>query len=229
MATFILIHGAYQDGWVWQPLAKNLKQAGHEVRCPPLDGCAERAHQVRSGITTETHGDEIAQLLFYEDLTDVTLVAPSNGGMVMAKAAELARDRVAKVIFVSAVALQDGERLSDVAERKNAFDTPVASGPPRSDVTGRIFKNLEEPIKSWAIERYTLHPIACLTEPVELKHFWKQQWDATVIWCKQSVNPSKEHQKRAADTLGARWFELDTGHYPMLTEPDALASLILSS
>jgi hypothetical protein len=28
--------------------------------------------------------------------------------------------------------------------------------------------------------------------------------------------------------LKARWYELDTGHYPMLTEPKALAGLIMA-
>jgi hypothetical protein len=28
------------------------------------------------------------------------------------------------------------------------------------------------------------------------------------------------HQRRAADRLGAKWTELDTGHYPMLSTPD---------
>ena len=41
---------------------------GAQVYAPSLDGCGERKHQVRPGITTETHADEIAQLLFYEDL-----------------------------------------------------------------------------------------------------------------------------------------------------------------
>jgi len=227
MATIVLIHGAYQGGWIWQPTAEVLRKAGHEVHCPTLDGCAERAHQIRPGITTETHADEVAQLLFYEDLTDVILVGTSSGGMVMAKAAEMARDRVAKVVLADALALMDGERIGDFVQRKTAIDTPLASGPPRSDVVGRLFKDLEEPVKSWAIERYTLHPIACMTEPVELKRFWTQDWDAAVIWCRQSVNPPEAQQRRAAETLGARWHELDTGHYPMLSEPEALARLIV--
>ncbi len=48
-----------------------------------------------------------------------------------------------------------------------------------------------------------------------------------MIWCKQSVNPPVAHQRRAAETLKARWYELDTGHYPMLTEPKALAELMM--
>src|SRR5215813_4640889 len=68
MTTFVLIHGSYQGGWIWQRVAGRLHAAGHTVYAPTLDGCAERKHQVRAGITTETHAAEIAEMLFYEDL-----------------------------------------------------------------------------------------------------------------------------------------------------------------
>src|SRR5918993_4750614 len=102
MATFVLVHGAYQGGWIWQPVATRLRAAGHTVYAPTLDGCAERQHLVRAGITVETHAREIAQLLFYEDLHDVALVGTSSGGMVVVKAAEQARDRIAHLAFVDA-------------------------------------------------------------------------------------------------------------------------------
>ncbi len=226
MATIVLIHGAFQGGWIWQPTARLLRAAGHMVYTPTLDGCAERAHQLRLGITTETHADEIAGLLFYEDIEDAVLVGTSSGGMIMAKAAEMARERVGRLVFADALALQDGERIADIVERRNVVDTSLASGPPRSDVLGRLFLELEEPVKQWAVDRYTLHPRACMHEPVELKKFWSQQWTASVIWCSRSQNPPKHHQQRCADMLGARWHELDTGHYPMLSEPEALARII---
>jgi hypothetical protein len=47
---------------------------------------------VRASINTESHAAEIADLLFYEDLKDVVLAGTSTGGMVMARAAELARN-----------------------------------------------------------------------------------------------------------------------------------------
>ena len=227
MATIVLIHGAYQGGWIWQPTAKILREAGHTVYAPTLEGCAERRHQLRPGITTETHADEVANLLFYEDINDAIMVGTSSGGMVMAKACEMARERVGRVVFADALALQDGERIADFVDRKTAINTDLASGPPRSDVFGRLFKELEEPVKSWAIDRYTLHPIACMRDPVELKAFWGQKWDAAVIYCTESINPPQSHQRSAADTLGAQWHELVTGHYPMLSEPEALAKLIV--
>ena len=55
MATFLLIHGSYQGGWIWKPVAQLLRAAGHAVYAPTLDGCGgRRASQVRAGITTET-------------------------------------------------------------------------------------------------------------------------------------------------------------------------------
>ena len=91
MTTFVLIHGAYQGGWIWQPTAARLRAAGHLVYAPSLDGCGERRHSLRPGITTAAHATEVADLLFYNDLRDVTLAGTSAGGMVICRTAELAR------------------------------------------------------------------------------------------------------------------------------------------
>ena len=44
----------------------------------------------------------------------------------------------------------------------------------------------------------------------------------------RAANPGEAHQRRCAEDLKARWHELDTGHYPMLSMPDELTQLILS-
>jgi hypothetical protein len=62
--------------------------------------------------------------------------------------------------------------------------------------------------------------------PVKLTDFWASSWDATVIWCRRAVNPGEAHQRRAAEHLKAKWLELDTGHYPMLSMPAELTKLI---
>jgi pimeloyl-ACP methyl ester carboxylesterase len=227
MTTFVLIHGAYQGGWIWKPVGAQLIAAGHRVLAPTLDGCAERKSQVRAGITTESHAAEIADLLFYEDLSDVVLAGTSTGGMVMAAAAEKARDRVARLVFADALALLDGEALPDIVKRPTAINTALTSGPSRHDFETRLFVDLDPKTRAWAIERCTPHPIATMQAPVKLPRFWDQPWNASVIWCKRSTNPPQAHQRRAADRLKARWHELDTGHYPMLSEPAALARLIM--
>ncbi len=228
MATYVLLHGAYQGGWIWQRVAPYLRAAGHTVFAPTLDGCAERRQTLRPGIDTESHAAEIAELLFYEDLHDVVLAGTSCGGMVAARVAETARDRIGRIVLADALALFDGETVADHVKRPGSVTDAVGTGPSRDDAANRMFVSLDSATKDWALARYTPHPVAAMANPVKLASFWRQDWNASVIWCRQSVNPPVSHQRRAAETLKARWYELDTGHYPMLTEPKALAGLMMA-
>ncbi|HXO90198.1 MAG TPA: alpha/beta hydrolase [Stellaceae bacterium] len=230
MTNFVLIHGANQGGWIWQPTATRLRAAGHLVHTPSLDGCAERRHSLRPGITTATHATEIAELMFYEDLRDVVLAGTSAGGMVLCRAAELARERIARLVFVDALALFDGERIGQIVNRTTTrVTTALAVGPSREDAESRMFAALDPALREWALARYTPHPIAAMEEPVELKSFWSQTWPTTVIRCRRSANPPEAHQRRTAEKLNGKYLELDAGHYPMLTDPDALAPLLMSA
>jgi pimeloyl-ACP methyl ester carboxylesterase len=228
MATYVLIHGAYQGGWIWKPVATRLRAAGHTAHAPTLDGCAERRHAVRPGITNATHGQEVAQLLFYEDLSDVVLVGTSSGGMVISKAAELARDRIARLVFLDALALLPGERVDQIVKRARPNQTSaLTTGPTRADAEQRLFADLEPETRAWALARYTPHPVEALEGAMELDGFWSAPWSATVIRCRRSVNPPEGHQRRTAERLKAGWHELDAGHYPMLSHPEELTRLLL--
>jgi pimeloyl-ACP methyl ester carboxylesterase len=227
MATFVLVHGAYQGGWIWKPVVERLRAGGHVVYAPTLDGCAERHAQIRPGITVATHAQEIAGLMFYEDLNDVVLVGTSSGGMVICKAAELAADRIARLAFVDALALLPGERIADIVKRPAPVSTDVATGPSREDAEGRMFADLDPALRAWALARYTLHPIAAMNDPMVATSFWDRAWPAAVIRCRRAANPPEAHQRRTAERLKARWFELDTGHYPMLSQPDELTGLLV--
>jgi pimeloyl-ACP methyl ester carboxylesterase len=227
MATYVLIHGAYQGGWIWKPVVTRLRAAGDVAHAPTLDGCAERRHLIRQGITVGTHAQEIAQLLLYEDLSDVVLVGTSSGGMVVQKAADLARERINRVVFVDALALMPGERVDDIVKRATPNETTdIATGPTRADAESRLFRDLDAATRAWAIARITPHPIAALEAPMVATTFWDQAWSATVIRCRRAVNPPEAHQRRTAERLKAAWHEMDTGHYPMLSEPEELTRLL---
>lgn len=229
MTTFVLVHGSYQGGWIWQRVAKRLRDAGHEVYAPTLDGCAERRHQVRPGIDATSQGQEVADLLFYEDLRDVVMVGTSSGGMVVCRAAELAKDRIARLVFVDALALFDGERIRDIVTRSTAVTSGLTSGPSREDAEQRLFADLEPATRAWALDRYTPHPVGVSDTPVKLDSFWSQRWPTTVIWCRRAPNPGEAHQRRTAERLGGKWLELDTGHYPMLSVPAELSAMLANA
>jgi pimeloyl-ACP methyl ester carboxylesterase len=226
MTTFVLVHGSYQGGWIWQRVAARLRAAGQAVYAPTMDGCGERRHALRSGIDTSTYVTEIADLLFYEDLHDVVLVGTSSGGMVVCGAAERMRHRVARLVLVDALALFNGERTRDIVKRANTPAGP-AWAPSREDAEKGLFADLDPATRAWVLDRYTPHPVGTSETPVRLTDFWDQQWNATVIWCRQAANPGEAHQRRAAARLGAKWLELDTGHYPMLSMPDELTRMLM--
>jgi pimeloyl-ACP methyl ester carboxylesterase len=228
MATYVLLHGAYQGGWIWQRVTPHLRAAGHTVFAPTLDGCGERHHALRPGIDTESQAAEVSKLLFFEDLHDIVLVGTSCGGMVAARVAETTRERIGRIVLADALALFNGEAVSDHVKRAGAVTDALGTGPTREDAANRMFVSLDEPTKNRALDRCTPQPVAAMAAPVKRDSFWQQSWTASVIWCRQSVNPPLAHQKRAADTLKAKWYELDTGHYPMLTEPRALAGLMMA-
>ena len=107
------------------------------------------------GISVESHAEELAELLFFEDLDDVIAVGTSTGGMVLCRLAELARERIGKVVFTDALALFDGEALPDIVTRKNAVTTEYGTGPTDGDLKGRLFADLRDDVRDWASARST--------------------------------------------------------------------------
>jgi len=149
--------------------------------------------------------------------------------MVICRAAELAGDRIARLVFVDALALLPGERVADIVNRPAANEvTDLTTAPSRQDAEGRMFADLEPATRAWTLARYTPHPIAALEAPMAPTNFWGHTWKASVIRCRRARNPPESHQRRTAERLKASYTEMDTGHYPMLSEPDELARLLMA-
>src|SRR5262245_8287705 len=100
MSTFVLVHGSHQGGWIWKPVGERRMARGHVVYRPTLQGSAERRRQLTPDLTLADHGAELADLIFYEDLSDVVLVGTSIGGMVVCSAAPAVADRIKRLIFI---------------------------------------------------------------------------------------------------------------------------------
>ena len=133
MTNFVLVHGSYQGGWIWQHVAARLRAGGtHGVRADARWLRRAAASVARRTSTPRRYGTEIAELLFYEDLRDVVLVGTSSGGMVVCRAAEQMRDRVGRLVLVDALALFNGERTRDIVNRS----APGAVRPGRRTVAG---------------------------------------------------------------------------------------------
>jgi pimeloyl-ACP methyl ester carboxylesterase len=229
MTTYVLVHGSYQGSWIWKPVAERLEHAGHRVYRPTLDGSAERRRRVDGGLTLEEHGAELADLLFYEDLSDVVLVGTSIGGMVVAQAAPDVAERIKRLIFIDALVPLPGESVPTINSRAPYDPAQRVYGPPPEQAGGeRIFAELPPDVRAWAAARYTQQAIGPTDTPVDLREFWSRSWQVDVLRCARSPAPPEAHQRRTAERLGGTYAEIDAGHYPMLSHPAEIAEYLLA-
>jgi pimeloyl-ACP methyl ester carboxylesterase len=107
--TFVLVHGAFQTGDTWEPVAAELRRHGHTVHTPTLAGHGPGAALDLS------HDDGVASLVGYlreHDLSDVVLVGHSIAGSFIAKAAEQLPGAIKRLVFQNAFVPADGNPLA---------------------------------------------------------------------------------------------------------------------
>ncbi|MCK8463744.1 alpha/beta hydrolase [Aliiroseovarius sp. S1339] len=101
--TFVLVHGAFVGGWYWDPVANGLRQKGHRVFAVDLTGHGTKADENGPDVTIDQHIRDVVEAI--EDSGEpVILVSHSYGGRPATGAWDVARDQIAAVIFVEAVA-----------------------------------------------------------------------------------------------------------------------------
>lgn len=227
-APIVLVHGMWMGGWSWRKVAAPLRAAGHEVYAPSLTGTGDRGHLARPGITIDTIGRDIANVIEYADLRGVTLVMTSSGGLAGARAAELVADRIGRLILVDALIPQPGSSAVEAVDLEwRALldpDTDLIGVRPAS--RERLAPQLSPEDRAWVEARMSGFPRQPMTDPVDLTRFWAGGWPATVVFCQRTVNPPEPMQRRNAELLRAEWLPLDSGHYPFFTHAEELAKII---
>src|SRR5690349_25141638 len=99
--TFVLVHGAFQTGSVWEHVAAELRRCGHTVHTPTIAGHGPNAAM------DLTHDAAVASLVGYlreQGLSDVVLVVHSISGSYIAKAAEQLPALNKRLVFQGAFA-----------------------------------------------------------------------------------------------------------------------------
>ena len=109
MATYVLVHGAWQGASTWAFVEEGLRSKGHKVHTPTMTGAGIRQYELNPGITLETHVKDVLGVLEFEDLRDVILVGHSYGGMIITSVAEHAADRLAMLVYVDGFVPRDGQ------------------------------------------------------------------------------------------------------------------------
>jgi pimeloyl-ACP methyl ester carboxylesterase len=168
--TFVLIHGAWHGGWCWRRVADILEAHGHKVYAPSLTGNGDRSHLLSKDVVLDTHITDIVNLVTWEDLKDICLVAHSYGGWPASGALEAIHDRVAAIVWLDAFMPQDGQRGVDFASEfsRKAMEEAVAKGEPgRKGPPAKTF-SLSEKDYAWIDSKLTLQPNGVATQPIRL-------------------------------------------------------------
>jgi len=113
MATFVLVHGAWHSGDMFEDLADHIRKMGHTVFCPTLAGN-------RPGDSKTTGLDEaITSLIDYfaeNGINDAIVMGHSYGGMVITGAADrLPAGSIRHLIYWSAYVPENGQSLEDIS------------------------------------------------------------------------------------------------------------------
>lgn len=234
MATFVLVHGARNGGWVWKFVTAHLRAAGHEVYSPTLTGLGERAHLLRPDINLDTHITDVVNVLEFEDLRDVVLVGHSYGGMVISGVAEQAVGRLAQLVFLDAYIPQDGQTGYDQLTPEDLVallelvrtqgEGWLGPAPAPGSLADRI---RDEVVRNWAEPRFRPHPMGTFAQPLRLQNSAAAALPRTYIYC--TVMPGFEREAAWVRSQPHwRYRELSTFHGAPLTAPRDLADLLLS-
>jgi pimeloyl-ACP methyl ester carboxylesterase len=230
MATFVLVHGAWHGSWCWKRVRAMLCAAGHAVFTPTLSGLGERSHLLTRDTVLETHIADIANLLRWEELSDVVLVAHSYGGFVARHVVDRHPDRIRHVVYLDAFVPEDGQSLNDhapaFADMFRAQAREQGEGWRIPPVPSGVFAvNPED--APWMDAQCTPHPLSTFEEPARLSGAGERVPASYVLAGDFPGSPFPPFAE-AARQKGWPCDTLAGGHDLMLDAPGEVAALLMA-
>jgi pimeloyl-ACP methyl ester carboxylesterase len=219
-SAIILVHGAWADGYCWSNIILPLERHGIKVICAP--------------IPLTSFSDDVAALNRALERTTgaVVLVGHAYSGAVIAAVRE---DRVKSLVYIAALAPDEGEAVAKVFYREPPHPEAPKLAP---DSHGLIW------IPDGGFQRAVAHkatadqtsiaaavqrPIAlqCIQEPVPAP-----AWRTKPSWFliaeeDRMIHPKTQHFM--ADRMGAHAQSHPVDHSPMYREPGLVAGIILEA
>ena len=105
MSTYVLVHGAWHTGAEFEPVAAPIRAHGHQVHTPTIKG--NRPGDAKTTGLKEAI-QSIVDYLAENNLKDVILLGHSYGGMVITGVADLAPERIRRLVYWNAFVPNNG-------------------------------------------------------------------------------------------------------------------------
>ena len=227
MVNFVLVPGAWLGAWAWDEVAGVLRGAGHGVYPVTLSGLAER-RGVDAG--QQEHVADIVAVVESQDLRDVVLVGHSYSGVPVGQAAGRIGDRLRRVVDVDSNVPTDGKSFVDgwseegqawvreQLEQSGGYWPPLTA----EDYVGQ---DLSDGAVALILERGTPHPGRSISEPAQLI---KPIGELPTTYLKCLMDGTTPSTDVLEQLKSPSWelVELNTGHWPMFSQPAALAQIL---
>lgn len=107
MATFILIPGGWQGGWVYQKVADILSEHGHKALMITLSGLGDAPAPTAN---LDAHINEVINVVRSQH-EDLVIVGQSYGGMVVSGVADAEPSQIRALIYVDAYVPDSGDSV----------------------------------------------------------------------------------------------------------------------
>jgi len=228
--TFVLIHGAWVGGWYWRRVSDLLEKKGHKVFSPTLTGLGERSHLLSKDVNLDTHVTDIVNVIKWENLTDICLVAHSYGGWPGSGALEQIGSSVSSIVWLDAFKPDNGQKPVDFT----AFSKAVLASVEKGEVTIPAFKAgpvvVNENDRAWFDSKATAQPIGTYLQPIKLSGALGKVAKKTYIRAPRFPNPAfdKALAECKADKTWNTLENATSGHCVMLDAPEWLADQLLN-
>jgi pimeloyl-ACP methyl ester carboxylesterase len=240
-ANIVLVHGAWHGGWCWRDVADRLSAQGARVFAPTMTGLGDRVHLRAAYKGLETFIADVTAVIEREELTGVTLVGHSFGGMVVTGVADRTPDRVKHLVYLDAAVPADGHSMVATPDTPAEIVSATIAGlkalapdgewmnPIPLDALG--LAGAPELLRERAARGMTQHPLSSWTDPLHFRNSGPK-CPKTYIFCNQPAMERtsfpKHYENAKAGRYGPGWTArtLATGHMAMFTAPAETAALI---
>jgi pimeloyl-ACP methyl ester carboxylesterase len=236
---FVFVHGGFHAAWCFSSTIAELDKLGHTGIAIDLPGHGSRLDEES---TLDNRRDAVASVLQPGDV----LVGHSGGGFDATLGADTHPDRVRHIVYLAAALPREGRSYTEAMTMRNSedgdldgdvgdmlsylhFDNDGAMTFAEFEYAWKYFyHDCDEATARWAYERLGPERFGETTvAPVHVPHFWAADLPRSFIVCEQDQSMPRWLADTVAHRLGVEQLTIDTSHSPFLSQPAALAALLV--
>jgi pimeloyl-ACP methyl ester carboxylesterase len=221
----ILVPGFWLGAWAWDDVVRALRADGHDVTAVTLPGL-ESADADRSTITLSDHVDAICEAVQAAG-RPVVLAVHSGAGVCGYGASDRVPEQVAAMVYVDS-----GPATGALDPKFDAVEVPLPSWE-ELEAGGSSLQGVSEEHLRVFRQRAVPEPGAALREGPKLTDERRLDVPSTVLCSSMTSGEIRAAVQKGwagvgglAELRHVTYVDIPTGHWPMWSRPQELASVI---